>query len=87
MLLSSGTPPPALPLCPACVLIPWCSMNEVLRRIREKADVALQAEEDRNLELLGPYNAFSRPKTSTIAPLRTVLLDPGINNFPRSRTR
>ncbi len=30
---------------------------------------------------------FSRPKSSSVLPLRTVLLDPSVNNFPRSKTR
>lgn len=62
-------------------------MNEVLRRIREKSDRVIQDEKDREIELMGPYNAFSRPKQSSNAPLRTMLLDPEVNNFPRSRTR
>lgn len=37
--------------------------------------------------LLGDFNAFSRPRASDSAPLRSVLLDPKVNNFPPSRTR
>lgn len=63
------------------------SVNEVLRRIKEKSEREKKAQDDKELDLMGPYNAFSRPKTSSVAPLRTVLLDPDVNNFPRSRTR
>ena len=32
-------------------------------------------------------NAFSRPMMSKLAPLRSNMLDPAINTFPRSKTR
>lgn len=31
-------------------------------------------------------NAFSRPMMSKLAPLRSNMLDPAINTFPRSKT-
>jgi hypothetical protein len=36
---------------------------------------------------LGGYNEFSVPRVSSKAPLRTVFLDPEVNNFPKSKTR
>eukprot|EP01031_Cornospumella_fuschlensis_P028645 gene28645-34583_t len=63
------------------------SVNEVLRRIKEKSEREKKAQDDKEIDLMGPYNAFSRPKSSSVVPLRTVLLDPEVNNFPRSRTR
>jgi len=41
----------------------------------------------KEIEALGPYNSFSRPRVSKLMPLRSVLLDPSINNFPPSKTR
>ena len=63
------------------------SVNEVLRRIKEKSEREKKAQDDKEIDLMGPYNAFSRPKSSSVVPLRTELLDPEVNNFPRSRTR
>lgn len=63
------------------------STNEILRRMREKNDRERQLIETEEIRAMGEYNAFSRPKLSKIAPLRSVLLDPEINNFPRSKTR
>jgi hypothetical protein len=39
------------------------------------------------IEALGDYNAFSRPRVSRVLPLRSTLLDPNVNNFPRSKTQ
>jgi hypothetical protein len=39
------------------------------------------------INALGDYNAFSRPRPSKDLPLRSVLLDPSVNNFPKSKTR
>lgn len=63
------------------------STNEVLRRMREKSDVKRHERESAEIDALGDYNAFSRPRVSAVAPLRSVLLDPEVNNFPKSRTR
>lgn len=63
------------------------STGEVLRRMREKSDAKKNELDEREIEALGDYNAFSRPKSSAIAPLRSVFLDPSVNNFPRSKTR
>ena len=59
----------------------------MLRRLQEQ-ETAVQDEIDRaELMNLGPYNAYSRPRPSQEVPLRTVFLDPKVNNIPRSRTR
>lgn len=63
------------------------STAEVLRRMREKSDIEKNKVDQRDIDALGPYNAFSRPKRSMAMPLRSVLLDPTVNNFPPSRTR
>lgn len=63
------------------------STNEVLRRMREKSDLARRKQASEEIDALGDYNAFSRPRPSNIAPLRSAFLDPETNNFPRSRTR
>lgn len=63
------------------------STNEVLRRMREKSDLARRQQASEEIDALGDYNAFSRPRPSNIAPLRSAFLDPETNNFPRSRTR
>jgi hypothetical protein len=62
------------------------STNEVLRRMREKSDVVKAARDAAEIEALGDYNAFSRPRNSKKLPLRSVFLDPEINNFPKCRT-
>ena len=48
---------------------------------------ALAKKERLDLGKLGEYNEFSRPKPSTDVPLRSVFLDPKVNNIPRSKTR
>lgn len=63
------------------------STGEVLRRMREKSEMRRRAIESAEIDALGDYNAFSRPRPSSVAPLRSVLLDPEVNNFPKSRTR
>jgi len=63
------------------------SIGEVLRRLREKSDITQNAVDSREIEALGDYNAFSRPRASKDLPLRSVLLDPKVNNFPPSKTR
>ena len=63
------------------------SVGEVLRRMRMKSDISKNAIDTREIAALGDYNAFSRPRPSKDIPLRSVLLDPKINNFPKSRTR
>lgn len=63
------------------------STREVLRRMREKSDLAHRAQESAEIDALGDYNAFSRPRSSAVAPLRSAFLDPEVNNFPKSRTR
>lgn len=45
------------------------------------------AVDTREIAALGDYNAFSRPRPSKDLPLRSVLLDPTVNNFPKSKTR
>jgi hypothetical protein len=63
------------------------SVGEVLRRLREKSDRTKNAIDEKEIEALGDYNAFSRPRPSKNLPLRSVFLDPSINNFPPSKTR
>ena len=63
------------------------STAEVLRRMREKVERAANEADQRDIDALGPYNAFSRPRRSMAMPLRSCFLDPTINNFPPSRTR
>lgn len=63
------------------------STREVLRRMREKSDLARRKQASEEIDALGDYNAFSRPRPSNTAPLRSAFLDPEINNFPKSRTR
>ena len=63
------------------------STNEVLRRLREEKDKALTRKAQSEIDALGDYNAFSRPRPSQTAPLRSCLLDPEVNNFPLSKTR
>jgi hypothetical protein len=63
------------------------STSEILTRLRdEKARVKFLKDQE-DIDQLGEYNAFSRPRNSTQVPLRSVLLDPTVNNFPPSRTR
>lgn len=62
------------------------STNEVLRRMREKSDTLKNSRDAAEIEALGDYNAFSRPRNSVGMPLRSVFLDPEINNFPKCRT-
>lgn len=62
------------------------STNELLRRMREKSDGPKQAAELAALDALGEYNPFSRPRRSIENPLRSVFLDPDINNFAKCRT-
>ncbi|KAJ1444121.1 hypothetical protein B484DRAFT_388983 [Ochromonadaceae sp. CCMP2298] len=63
------------------------STNEMLRRMREVNEVEKNNRMNAEIHALGGYNSYSRPKASMDMPLRTVLLDPSVNNFPRSRTR
>ena len=58
-----------------------------MRRLRERSDLEKNQRALREINAMGPYNAFSRPKSSIVAPLRSVLLDPSVNNFPKSKTR
>eukprot|EP01032_Pedospumella_encystans_P007996 gene7996-9531_t len=55
--------------------------------MRESNDLEKNARMTAEIHALGDYNSFSRPKSSSVLPLRTVLLDPSVNNFPRSKTR
>jgi len=63
------------------------STAEILRRLREKSDLQKRLQDQRDIDALGEYNAFSRPRPSTILPHRSVFLDPSVNNFPPSKTR
>lgn len=61
--------------------------EEVMRRLTEKAHDAERAKERELLAELPEYNEYSRPRPSREFPLRTVLLDPKVNNIPKSHTR
>jgi len=61
--------------------------GEVLKRLRDKVNAKRFAQDEAEINALGEYNAFSRPRASSVLPLRSVLLDPSINNFPPSQTR
>ena len=63
------------------------SSEEIITRLRDKKNKVQQEKDAKDIELMGDYNAFSRPRGSNEAPLRSVLLDPKVNNFPPSRTR
>ena len=63
------------------------SSEEVMRRLTEKAHDAERAKERAALAELPEYNEFSRPRPSKDMPLRSVLLDPTVNNIPKSKTR
>jgi hypothetical protein len=40
--------------------------NEILRRLREKSDREKQERDLAEINAMGPYNAFSRPKPSMV---------------------
>jgi hypothetical protein len=63
------------------------SSEEVMRRLTEKAHDQERAKEREALADLPEYNEYSRPRPSRDVPLRTVLLDPKVNNIPKSKTR
>lgn len=63
------------------------SSGEVLKRLRDKVNAKRFARDEAEINALGEYNAFSRPRPSQVLPLRSVLLDPHINNFPPSKTQ
>jgi len=45
------------------------SVNEVLRRIKEKIDSDKNNRMSKEIEALGPYNSFSRPRVSKVRTL------------------
>ncbi len=59
----------------------------MLRRIREARDKEKFLKDQSEIDSLGEYNAFSRPRPSQAMPLRTTFLDTDVNNFPPSKTR
>ena len=63
------------------------SINESLTRLRETKKREEFEKDQEAIRSLGDYNAFSRPRPSIGQPLRSVFLDPSINNLPLSRTR
>ena len=63
------------------------STNEMLRRLREEKEKTTMSKAQAEIDCLGDYNAFSRPRPSQTVPLRSCLLDPEVNNFPPSKTR
>lgn len=63
------------------------STGEMLRRLREASDREKFERAQSEIAALGDYNAFSRPRPSMAVPLRSVFLDPTVNNFPPSRTK
>lgn len=63
------------------------STTEMLRRMKDRQSFDAIQKENEEAEKLGDFSAFSRPVPSLTQPLRSVFLDPEVNNFPRSRTR
>mmetsp|Transcript_23571 Transcript_23571/g.23765 ORF Transcript_23571/g.23765 Transcript_23571/m.23765 type:complete len:357 (+) Transcript_23571:288-1358(+) len=60
----------------------------VMRQLKEKQLEMNESRYAADRDRLGPYNTFSRSVPSrTTAPLRTVLLDPEVNNIVPSKTR
>ena len=63
-------------------LLPASMIEKKKRMLADKMRI-----NDERSKALGEYNEFSVPRPSKTSPLRTVFLDPEVNNFPRSRTR
>jgi len=63
------------------------STNEVIRRLKDQINEPKKLRDTAEIMSLGDYNAFSRPRVSTTTALRSVFLDPEVNNFPPSKTR
>jgi len=63
------------------------STDEVIRRLKDQINEPKKLRDTAEIMSLGNYNAFSRPRVSTTAALRSVFLDPEVNNFPPSKTR
>jgi len=60
----------------------------VLKEMKEKQLEANEGKYATDKARLGPYNKYSTPIPSrTIAPLRSALMDPSVNNFVPSKTR
>ena len=81
----------------------------MLRRKRNQLDKSHHLQAKADIEAMGDYNAFSRPRPSSVKiisfysirwflfdfisyciktmPLRSVFLDPDVNNCPPSKTR
>ena len=63
------------------------STTEILSRIQQREHAEQNKKDREALAALGQYNSYSRPKPSSDIPLRSVFLDPKVNNIPPSRTR
>mmetsp|Transcript_12890 Transcript_12890/g.19381 ORF Transcript_12890/g.19381 Transcript_12890/m.19381 type:complete len:345 (+) Transcript_12890:113-1147(+) len=61
--------------------------EEILLRMQEKHAESKRQAVKKEVLSLGKYNAYSRPRSSLEVPLRSVLMDPSVNNIPPSKTR
>jgi len=60
---------------------------QMMNSIKAKKLAEREADDHAELQTLGTYNSHSRPIISSIAPLRSVLLDPEVNNIPPSKMK
>eukprot|EP01041_Mallomonas_annulata_P009847 gene9846-20482_t len=65
----------------------YSSGSTILRERKDKQLAMKEAQYTRDKEMLGPYNAFSKPIPSTTHPLRSAFLDPEVNNISPSKSR
>ena len=63
------------------------TISEVMKKFKQKSNDEKLHQTWQQVEELGSYNPFSRPKVSKVIPLRSVFLDPEVNNFAPSKTR
>lgn len=59
----------------------------MMNAIKAKKLADRETEDHAELQTLGTFNSHSRPLVSTMAPLRSVLLDPEVNNIPPSKMK
>jgi len=63
------------------------SSQQYLMKMRIEKDRDAMAKQQKELEEIGEYNAYSRPRASKTIPLRSCFFDPEINNIPPSKTQ
>ena len=66
---------------------PTTDPEEFLARMRATKAHEARDKAKAEVDALQGYNVYSRPKVSVTQPLRSCLLDPRINNIPKSNTR